>query len=83
MDTLDAQMKGAFDAMFNLGVDRHEQGKIEEALRLFQLLSFLAPRDQGVWLALARCHDDLGQPAEASFLRSIGQQIAELAETSS
>ncbi|MCS6900696.1 MAG: tetratricopeptide repeat protein [Myxococcales bacterium] len=67
--------KIVFDAMFNLAVDCHERGKIEDALDMFRALSFLAPHDPGVWNALARCHEDLGQEETAALLRSLGAQI--------
>lgn len=69
--------KVAFDAMFNLAVDCHERGKIEDALDMFRALSFLDPRDPGVWSAMARCHEDLGQEETAALLRSLGAQIQE------
>jgi Tfp pilus assembly protein PilF len=67
----------AFDAMFNLAVDCHERGKIEDALDMFRTLSFVNPCDPGVWSAMARCHEDLGQEETAALLRSIGAQIQE------
>ncbi len=69
--------QAAFDAMFNLAADCHERGKIEDALDMFRALSFLDPRDPGVWSAMARCHEDLGQEETAALLRSIGAQIQE------
>jgi hypothetical protein len=65
----------AFDAMFNLAVDCHERGKIEDALHMFRTLSFLEPRDLGVWKAMARCHADLGQEDTAALLLAVGEQI--------
>lgn len=67
----------AFDAMYNLAVDCHEKGKVEDALELFRALSILDPKDMGVWRGMARCHADLGQEDMATFLLSIGEQIQE------
>lgn len=64
------------DAMFNLAVDCRERGKIDEALEMFRFLSALDPHDAGVWQAMARCHDDLGQTAAAAAIRSLGEQLA-------
>ncbi|MCU0655210.1 MAG: hypothetical protein MUF64_07960 [Polyangiaceae bacterium] len=71
--TMEVQV--AFDAMFNLAVDCHERGKIEDALDMFRALSFLEPRDLGVWKAMARCHADLGQEDTAALLLAVGEQI--------
>ena len=73
------ERKLAFDAMFNLAVDCHERGKVEDALHMFLALSLMEPRDAGVWGALARCHEDLGQGDVAALLRSVGEQIQEAA----
>ena len=70
------------DAVFNAAVEQHEQGRVVEALEILQLLSLLDPRDEGVWRALARCHEDLGQPDVAGFLRSLGAQIHRMEEAS-
>lgn len=64
-----------FDAMFNQAAERHERGQVAEALTMFQLLSFLNPHDAGVWRALARCHDDLGEGSTAALIRAIGARI--------
>lgn len=72
-----------FDAMFNLAVDCHEKGKLQDALEMFQALSLVDPQDAGVWQALARCHDDLGQADVAAMVRSIGAQIEEIKESAS
>lgn len=64
------------DAMFNLAVDCRERGKIDEALEMFRFLSALDPRDAGVWRAMARCHEDLGQTEAAAAIRSLGEQLA-------
>jgi hypothetical protein len=69
--------KLAFDAMYNLAIDCHEKGKIEDALDMFRALSFIDPRDPGVWKAMARCHEDLGQEETAALLLSIDAQIRE------
>ena len=74
--------RAQLDAVFNAAIDQHEQGRVVEALEILQLLSLLDPRDQGVWRALARCHDDLGQPEVGGFLRSLGGQVGALEETS-
>lgn len=69
--------KQVFDSLFDLAVDRHEEGKIEEALKIFQSLCFIDPRDFGVWQAMAQCHEDLHQPAIAAMMLSFGEQIQE------
>ncbi|RYZ16575.1 MAG: hypothetical protein EOO70_04135 [Myxococcaceae bacterium] len=65
------------DIIFNRAIDFHEDGAVEDALEIFRLLAFLAPGDGGVWRALARCHDDLGQHDAAERLRELGQQVDE------
>lgn len=71
--------KPGFDTLFNLAVDRHEAGNIKEALAVFQSLSLIDPRDMGVWEAIARCHEDLGQPYIAALVLSLAEQSREAA----
>ncbi len=71
--------QAAVDAAFNIAVDRYEAGDVDEAMHLLRLLAMVAPSDRGVWLALARCHDELEQSETAEFLRNLSTIIAELA----
>ena len=73
---LDAQ---ATSSIFNVAVERYGSGAIDEAVAILQLLSFLAPQDRGIWLALAQCHEDLGQEAVAHALRTLADHIQEVA----
>lgn len=72
----------AFDAMFNLAVDCYEKGDVRGALEMFQVLSLVNPSDEGVWAAMARCHEDLDEGAVAVFLRSLSGEIQALARAS-
>jgi hypothetical protein len=65
----------ATSAIFNIAVERYGSGAVDEAIAILQLLSFLSPQDRGIWLALAQCHDDLGQEAVADALRSLADRI--------
>jgi predicted Zn-dependent protease len=71
--------RDAIGAVFNVAVARYGAGAIDEAIAILQLLSFLAPTDKGVWLALAQCHEELGQEAVADRLRCLAEQIEEAA----
>lgn len=71
--------RDAVNAVFNVAVERYGAGAIDEAIAILQLLSFLAPTDRGVWLALAQCHEELGQEAVADSLRSLADRIEEVA----
>jgi predicted Zn-dependent protease len=71
--------RNAIGAIFNVAVARYGAGAIDEAIAILQLLSFLAPRDRGVWLALAQCHEELGHEAVADSLRCLADQIQEVA----
>ena len=71
--------RDAVNAVFNVAVERYGAGAIDEAIAILQLLSFLAPADRGVWLALAQCHEEIGQEAVADSLRSLADRIEEAA----
>ena len=69
--------QGAIDAAFNLAVTNYRAGDLPGAMDILRLLTLVAPRDQGVWRALARCHEDAGEHEVAEKLRWVGQTIAE------
>jgi Flp pilus assembly protein TadD len=70
--------QAAVDAAFNIAVDRYEAGDLGGAMNILRLLATVAPSDEGVWRALARCHEELEQPEVAEFLRNLSTTIAEL-----
>jgi Flp pilus assembly protein TadD len=65
----------AVDAAFNVAVDHYEAGRLDRAMELLQFLAFVAPTDRGVWRALARCHEDLGQSEVGAFLISLSETL--------
>ncbi|HEU4405473.1 MAG TPA: tetratricopeptide repeat protein [Polyangiaceae bacterium] len=69
--------QGVVNAAFNQAVKRHAEGDLGKAMNILQFLTILAPTDAGVWFALARCHDDAGEPEVAERLRWLGRSLAE------
>lgn len=66
------------DTIFNIAVDYYAAGAVEDAVTILQLLSLVAPHDEGVWLALARVHEDRGQEEVAGALRAVSARIQEV-----
>ncbi len=65
------------DGIFNVAADYYAAGALDDAMAILQMLTLLSPADDGVWRALAQCHDDLGQTTVADELRLIPGRIAE------
>lgn len=69
--------QGAVDAAFNVAVRRYEAGDLDAAMDIFRALALIAPTDGGVWRALARCHEEVGEPEVAEKLRWLGRALTE------
>ena len=65
-------LQGAVDAGFNYAVSSYEAGDWVTTMNILRFLSILAPTDAGIWRALARCHEDLGEEGIAEYLRRVG-----------
>lgn len=72
--------RGAISAVFNQAVESAQAGDLQQATLLLQRLTLLAPTDDGVWRALAWCHDQQGESEVADHLLWLGQTIAEGAQ---
>jgi Flp pilus assembly protein TadD len=69
--------QAAFDALFNRAADLHDAGNVEAAAALLRSLTIINPLDQGVWRALAACHDEVGEDDVGEMLLSISEQLQE------
>ena len=65
-------------AVYNKGADLLDQGNVQDATKLFRLLALVAPADQGVWEALAKCHELEGEQTIADALLVVSENIQAL-----
>lgn len=69
--------QAAINGAFNAAVERYQAGNVRTAMLILQRLTLVAPTDVGVWCALARCHEELGEAEVADKLRWLGKALAE------
>lgn len=71
--------QAAINGAFNAAVERYQAGNVRSAMLILQRLTLVAPTDVGVWRALARCHEELGEGDTADKLRWLSETLAEAA----
>ncbi len=85
---LHAEARGEFETAIRLGPRLFEAyyfyardcfagGKLDEAVRLFELASEVSPEDYQSLLLVAQIHEDMGRPAKALAARQQGVQMVE------
>ena len=62
-------------SVYNQGADLLDRGDVAGATNLFRLLALVAPTDQGVWEALAKCHEAEGEHDVAESLLVLSKSI--------
>jgi TolB-like protein/Flp pilus assembly protein TadD len=66
-----------FDAYYFYARDCFTQGKLEEAVRYFELASEMSPEDYQSLLLVAQIYEDMGRPAQATAARQRGVEVVE------
>src|SRR5882762_2246050 len=67
----------AVETLYTTGFALHAQERYRDAAQVFQIMLRAAPTDERGWLALADCHEKLGQHYIALELFSAGTVAAE------
>jgi tetratricopeptide (TPR) repeat protein len=67
----------AVEILYSTGFELHAQERYRDAAKVFQVMLVAAPTDERGWLALADCHEKLGQRHIALELFSAGTLAAE------
>jgi len=67
----------AVDILYTTGFELHAQERYRDAAQVFQIMLQAAPTDERGWMALADCHEKLGQRYIALELFSAGTIAAE------
>jgi tetratricopeptide (TPR) repeat protein len=67
----------AVEILYTTGFQLHAQERYRDAAQVFQIMLQAAPTDERGWLALADCHEKLGQRFVALELSSAGAVAAE------
>jgi tetratricopeptide (TPR) repeat protein len=67
----------AIEILYGTGFDLHSRQRYRDAAQVFQVMLQAAPTDERGWLALADCHEKLGQRYIALELISAGTIAAE------
>jgi tetratricopeptide (TPR) repeat protein len=67
----------AVEMLYTTGFQLHTQERYRDAAQVFQVVLQAQPNDERGWLALADCHEKLGQRSIALELCSAGTVAAE------
>jgi len=67
----------AVEILYTTGFELHAQERYRDAAQVFQIMLQAAPTDERGWMALADCHEKLGQRYIALQLFSAGTIAAE------
>src|SRR5258708_29007729 len=67
----------AVEILYTTGFQLHAQARYCDAAQVFQIMLQAAPTDERGWLALADCHEKLGQRSIALELFSAGTVAAD------
>jgi tetratricopeptide (TPR) repeat protein len=67
----------AVEILYTTGFQLHAQERYRDAAQVFQIMLQAAPTDERGWVALADCHEKLGQRHIALELASAGTVAAE------
>ena len=67
----------AVEILYRTGFQLHAEERYRDAAQVFQVMLRAAPTDERGWLALADCHEKLGQRLIALELCSAGTMAAE------
>jgi len=67
----------AVEILYATGFRLHAQERYRDAAQVFHVMLQAAPADERGWLALADCHEKLGQRSVALELFSVGTVAAE------
>ena len=67
----------AVEILYTTGFELHAQERYRDAAQVFQIMLQAAPTDERGWMALADCHEKLGQRYIALELFSAGTIAAE------
>lgn len=66
------QFTALADGLYSIGHSMLEADRWRDAADVFRAMVLTAPRDERSWVALGKCHEELGQPEVAVELYSLG-----------
>ena len=66
------QFSALADGLYSIGFSMLEADRWKDAADVFRAMVLTAPRDERSWVALGKCHEELGQADVAVELYSLG-----------
>jgi tetratricopeptide (TPR) repeat protein len=74
--TLLPSKRQAIETLYATGCWLASQARARDAASVFRAMTLLVPRDDRPWVALGRCHEELGQHSVALELYALGAVAA-------